>query len=83
MLIFIDEFGGLGVYGWGDGDSDSVGGGCSANGEAAMFGDTNMSEPFSPVDYVHTHHAADLYGAVTELELVCVCPSYGLAMAKY
>ena len=56
MPIFINEFGGPGVYGWGDADADGVGGVCGTNGEAAMFGTTNTSEPCSPVDYADTYH---------------------------
>jgi len=79
MPIFINEFGGPDVYGWGDGVGD-VGG---ANGEAAMYGGTNTPEPCLLVDFAHTH-LDELYGATpAELDLVCVCPAYGPAMAKY
>ena len=85
MPIFINEFGGPDVYGWGDGVGDA----CGANGEAAMYGGTNTPEPCSPVDYTHTHHtethsaADELYGgAVAELDLVRVS-WLGPATAKY
>ena len=76
------------MYGWGDADADGVGGAYGANGETAMFGATNTSEPCSPVDYADTYHADthaadELYGSVAELELVRVCPIYGPVTAKY
>ena len=67
------------MYGWGNG----VGNVCGANGEAAMYGGTNMPEPCSPVDYAHTHPDELYGGTVTELDFMCVCPGYGSAMAKY
>jgi len=44
MPIFINEFGGPDVYGWGDGVGDA----CGANGKAAMYGGT--------VDYIKMHY---------------------------
>ena len=79
MLIFIIEFGGPDMYGWGD----CVGDVCSANGKVAMYGGTNMPEPCSPVDYMHTHPDELYGGTVAELNLVHVCPGYGPAMVKY
>ena len=85
MLIFINEFGGPDVYGWGGG----VGNACGANGEAAMYGATNTPEPCSLVDFAHTHHTEtqvvdELFGGMgAELDLVHVCPGYGSATVKY
>lgn len=85
MPIFINEFGGSGVYEWGNGDIDGVRGGYGAPG---MYGATSAPDPCSPVDYTHTHHthphATDgSYDAVAELELFRVCPSYAPAAVKY
>jgi len=79
MPIFVNEFGGPDVYGWGDGVGDA----CGANGEAAMYGGTNTPEPCSPVEFAHTHPDELYGGTVAELDLVRLCPGYGPATAKY